>query len=78
MPKMKDAQIMAESIMRTHGGKAYFNFGEVSRIIGCGKNTVAAIFHKNGILVSKIGKSKRVSAYDIAEVMCTGRVAPIE
>jgi len=68
----------AELIVKAHGGQAYFNFAQASKIIGCGINTMPHEFHKAGITVKRVGPSKRVSAYDIAELMCTGRVAPID
>ena len=73
-----DAAMMAETIMRNHGGQAYFNYDEVSQIIGCGRNTVAAILHESGIIVKRVGPSKRISAYDIAELMSKNRVAAID
>ena len=73
-----EVRLNAEIIIKTHDGQTYFNLGEVSKIIGCGVNTVAAYLHDSGITVKQVGPSKRVSAYDIAELMCKGRVAPID
>jgi beta-N-acetylglucosaminidase len=78
MSRNAEIKVMAELIMRIHDGKAYYNFGDVSRIIGCGINTVAHLLHNQGILVRKVGPSKRVSAYDIAEIMYSKRVPPID
>jgi len=77
MSKNKEIDHMAINIMQMHDGKAYFNFREASKIIGCGRNTFANLLHNQGILVRKVGPSKRVSAYDIATIMCSDRVAPI-
>jgi hypothetical protein len=76
MPKT-EAQLMADSIIRVYG-KAYFTFGDVSEIVGCGKNTVGALFHDAGIIVKRVGRKKLVSALDIAEVMTYERIAPID
>lgn len=69
---------MAELIIKTQNGKSYFNFSEASKIIGCGVNTVPPLMHENGVIVKQVGRSKRVSAFDIAEVMCTRRTAAID
>jgi hypothetical protein len=76
MPKKSEAHIMAEAIISQHDGQAYYNFSEVGKIIGCGRNTVALVLDKAGILVKKVGPSKRVSAYDIASLMCLQRTVP--
>jgi hypothetical protein len=73
-----EVKTIAESIMKMNDGRAYFNFGQASKIIGCGINTVPSLLHNSGIIVKRVGPSKRISAYDIAEVMCTGRVAAID
>ena len=74
----KDITLMAEAIIKAHDGKAYYNIGEVSKIIGCGANTVPALLHESGITVRRVGPSKRISAYDIAELMCKDKIAPID
>ena len=68
----------AESIIKAHDGQAYFNFRQASRIIGCGINTMPSLLHNSGVIVKRVGPSKRISAYDIAELMCTGRIAAID
>ncbi|MDR1761669.1 MAG: helix-turn-helix domain-containing protein [Bacteroidales bacterium] len=68
---------IAESIIKENAGQTFFNYGEAAKIIGCGRNTVARRFLLAGILVKKVGPSKRVSAHDIAELMCSGRVSPV-
>jgi len=73
-----DIKAMAESIINTHDGQAYYNIGEVSKIIGCGPNTVPLLLHESGIIVKYVGPSKRISAYDIATLMCQNRVAAID
>lgn len=78
MSRQDEIKAMAEVIIRTHDGQAYFNFGEVSKIIGCGANTVAYILHQSGVLVKRVGPSKRVSAYGLAEFMHSKRIAPID
>ena len=75
---LSETRIMAESIMKTHDGKAYFNFSDVSKIIGCSINTIPALLHESGIIVKRVGPSKRISAYNIAEIMCSKRIAPID
>jgi len=77
MPRKSEIQIMTESIMETNGGKAFFNFREVSKIIGCGINTVPGLLYNEGVTVKKVGTSKRVSAYEIAQLMCTNRTVAI-
>ena len=73
-----EIKVMAEAIINAHKGQAYFNFGEAHKIIGCGINTLPHLLHTSGIIVKRVGPSKRISAYDIAELMCTGRVAAID
>lgn len=73
-----EVRATAELIIKTHDGQAYFNFGEISKILGCGINTVPALLHNSGITVKKVGPSKRVSAYEIAALMCSKRIAPID
>jgi len=75
---LKEIKAMAESIIATHDGQAYYNFGEVSKIVGCGINTIPALLHESGIIVKHVGPSKRISAYDIAALMCQGRKAAID
>jgi len=77
MPSKPDWHLAAEAIIKEHGGKMYFNFGEVSKIIGCGIHTVPRLFYDAGIAVKKVGPSKRVSAYDIATVMTSGRTSAV-
>lgn len=78
MSRVSEAQIMAEAIINAHGGKAFFNFGETSKIIGCGINTIPSLLYESGILVKKVGPSKRISALDIAMLMTQERIAPID
>jgi len=78
MSKNQEINHMANNIIQVHDGKFFFNFREASKIIGCGRNTFANLLHNQGILVRKVGPSKLVSAYDIASVMCSDRVAPID
>ena len=73
-----EVKAQAETIIKAYGGQAYFNFGQVSKIIGCGPNTLPHLLHNSGVVVKRVGPSKRISAFDIAELMCAGRVAPIE
>ena len=69
---------LGDSIVRTHDGRTFFNLSEACEIIGCGPNTLPALLHAHGIAVKKVGPSKRINAYDIAEVMCSKRIAPID
>jgi len=74
----KEIKNLAESIMATHGGQASFNFKEVSKILGCGVNTVPLLLNDSGILVKRIGSSKRISAYDVATLILIDRIAPVD
>lgn len=78
MPTLGEIKTMGDNIVRSHSGQVYFNFGEVAKIIGCGINTVPALFSDAGMLVKKVGPSKRVSAYDVAELMYSKRIASFE
>ena len=78
MAAAAEIKIMSEAIINAHGGQAYFNFGEASKIIGCGRHTAAYHLHNAGVLVKNVGPSKRVSAYSLAEAMYYGRIAPID
>ena len=78
MARKTERQCMAESIIDTNGGQAYFNFGEIARIIGCGIHTVPQMLYDAGITVKKVGPSKRVSAIDLAELMADGRINSVD
>ncbi len=78
MAHEKEINAMAAAIVQAHDGKAYFNFREISEIVGCGINTVPRVLHEAGVGVKRIGTSKRISAYDLAEFMCLYRVAAID
>jgi hypothetical protein len=73
-----EIKAMADLIIKAHDGQAFYNYKQVAKIIDCGVNTVPGLLHNNGIIVKRVGPSKRISAYDIAELMCTGRVAAAE
>ena len=78
MSNKAEIQSMTNALIESHDGQAYFNFGEVSKIIGCGINTVPVILRNAGITVKKIGPSKRVSAYDLALFMASSRISPVD
>ena len=78
MPINPDIQSMVDALLKYHNGKAYFSFGEISKMIGCGVNNVPRLLHDSGVLIKKIGTCKKVSAFDIATIMCAGRIAPID
>lgn len=78
MSTKSEIAAMAKIIVETHGGQVYFNFDQASKIIGCGRNTIAHCLHRAGVLVKKVGPSKRISAYDLAEFMYYDRIAPID
>lgn len=48
-----EAALMAQAIIEAHDGQAYFNFEEASKIIGCGRNTVAHRLHNAGITIKR-------------------------
>ena len=73
---MKEARIMAKAIMEAHDGQAYFNIQQAAKIVGCGRNTMITMLTDAGILVKRVGPSKRVSALDLASVMTQQRVIP--
>jgi hypothetical protein len=77
MPKKPEWQQIAETIIETHDGQMYYSFKDVCKIIGCGINKVPCLFNDAGILVKKVGTCKRVSAYDIASVMCDKRTSAV-
>lgn len=78
MPNNAEIQSMTNAIIASNDGQAYFNFGEISKIFGCGINTVPVILRNAGITVKKIGPSKRVSAYDLALFMSSSRISPVD
>ena len=78
MSRAADIRAAAEMIVKANDGRVYFNFKDASKIIGCDADRMARMFLEAGILVKKSGRDKRISAFDIAEVMCYGRVSPIE
>lgn len=74
----KEIKAIGDGIIRAHNGQAFFNMTEAHKIIGCGENTITALVHSHGITVKPVGPSKRISAYDIAEIMCSNRIAPTD
>lgn len=78
MPNKAEIQAMTNAIIAAHKGQAYFNFEQASKIVGCGRHTLANKLHRSGVTIQKLGPSKRISAYDLAAAMCEGRIAPID
>jgi phage antirepressor YoqD-like protein len=78
MASIKAVKELADTIIRAHGGQAFFNFGEISKIMGCGINTVPKFLYDKGVLVQKVGPSKRVSALELADAMLSGRKTPVD
>ncbi|MDA8227601.1 MAG: hypothetical protein M0T74_07840 [Desulfitobacterium hafniense] len=74
----KTIRELGDAIVRTHDGQMFFNFTEAKKIVGCGINTISALLHSHGITVKNVGPSKRINAYDLAEVMIKNRIAPID
>lgn len=68
---------IGDGIIRAHEGQTFFNMTEARKIIGCGENTITALIHSHGITVKKVGPSKRISAYEIAEIMCSKKVCTV-
>ena len=75
---MREIKTLAELIIKTHDGQVLFNLGEVSKMLGCGANTVPALLHDFGIPITRIGLSKKVNAYDIADMIYSKRIAAID
>lgn len=78
MSQKDEIQTMTTAIITAHKGQGYFNFEEASKIVGCGRHTLAHKLHNAGVTIQKLGPSKRVSAYDLALAMHEGRIAPID
>lgn len=70
--------VMTDAIIKAHDGQSYFNFGQASKIIGCGRHTLAHHLNSLGLTVKLVGPSKRISACDIATLMCTDRISPVD
>jgi len=64
-------------LCRVHG-KGLFNLGEAAQILDIGINNIRHYLEKDGITVKKVGQSKKLNAYQIAEFMCTGRTSAID
>ena len=75
MAAHNEIETMARLIMEQNKGQAYFNFSEAYKIVGCGINTFSQMVAQAGILVTRAGPSKRISALDVARLMHIGRVA---
>lgn len=73
-----EIQAMTDFIIKNHDGQAYFNYEEASKIVGCGRHTLAHGLHNAGITIKKVGPSKRVSAYDLAYFMCADRISAVD
>ena len=78
MAHEKEIAAMTSAIVNAHGGKAYFNMAQASKIVGCGKNTLPRALHDAGIVVKHVGTSHCISAYELAGFMCIGRVSPVK
>ena len=72
-----ETKTIAEKIIEDNDGKIYYSIQGVAKIIGCGRNRVPLMLNDHGILVRKMGAKKMVTAYDIAELMASGRVSPL-
>ena len=69
---------VAEIIVRSHGGKAMFNLTQAAKVLGQGKNSIARYLQEEGVIVKKVGQEKLVSALQLAEFMCGGRISPLD
>ena len=77
-PDSREVTRIAKLLIETHGGKSFYNLTEAAKIAGCGINTLPVALYEAGYLVKKLGTSKRISAYELAEFMMTDRVLPIK
>ena len=64
MSAKSEIATMAQAIIEAHDGQAYYNFEQASKIIGCGRNTLAHHLHIAGILIKKLVQAS-VSALTI-------------
>lgn len=78
MSRKEEIQAMTTAIVTAHKGQAYFNYEQASKIVGCGRHTMAYKLNQAGVLIQKLGPSKRVSAYDLATAMVDGRISPVD
>lgn len=77
IPQITEIREHANAIIKAHDGKTYFNIREVHKITGYSLGTIPRMFSDQGILVKKDGKSKKVSAFDIAELMVSNRQSAV-
>lgn len=75
---MNKSIIAMEKLIAQTYGKTYFNFTEIAKILGVGKNTISSELHSAGVTIKRMGNSKIVSAYDLAEFMEKSKVSPID
>lgn len=73
-----EIKALGDAIVRTHDGQVLFNFGEVGKIINRDRACLPADLHAAGITVRKQGPGKYITAYDIAELILSNRIAPID
>lgn len=66
---------MAEIISNIYE-QGYFKLGEVAEMLGVGRGTISAALHLAGVHIKKIGNSKIISAYDLAEFMDRDHITP--
>lgn len=78
MPSTSEIAAKARHISDTHDGKMLFNFKQIHEITGWGINSIPKILHRHGITVIKEGPSKKIDAFDLAYVICSNRIAPID
>ena len=69
---------LAEILVASNDGKVMFNFGDISRITGQGRNNIGAYLQESGILVKKVGNEKLLNVFQVAEFMLKDRIAPID
>jgi phage antirepressor YoqD-like protein len=69
---------VADAIARNHGGKQLLSLTEAAAALGLGKNHLPRLLNEHGVLVKKIGPRKLVAVVDLAEMMCSGMVSPLD
>lgn len=77
MTRQQEIEIMAKLIAEQHK-MTLFPMCKVREVLECSNNNVAGILKKAGVTVKKIGNRKLVTAAQLAEAICYGRVSPTD
>ena len=78
MNRQDSIKLQTHAIIDNNNGQAMFNFKESAHILGCHPHTVPRLLNDHGVLISRFGRKKMVSAVELAKVMYSGMTSPFD